>query len=106
VSLSIDRSGFDGYGIGGALQKDNLGTIVRWVAEELPEDKPRHLLGISEPDDIFVAIENGVDTFDCVAPSRVARNAAVYTGRGRFNVNAAGLDPVHDPQRAVRGTPR
>ena len=89
VSLSIDRSGFDGYGIGGALQKDNLGTIVRWVAEELPEDKPRHLLGISEPDDIFVAIENGVDTFDCVAPSRVARNAAVYTGRGRFNVNAA-----------------
>ena len=89
VSLSIDRSGFDGYGIGGALQKDNLGTIVRWVAEELPEDKPRHLLGISEPDDIFVAIENGVDTFDCVAPSRVARNAAVYTCRGRFNVNAA-----------------
>jgi queuine tRNA-ribosyltransferase len=89
VSLSIDGSGFDGYGIGGALEKDNLGTIVKWVAEELPVDKPRHLLGISEPDDIFIAIENGVDTFDCVAPSRVARNAAVYTTRGRFNVNAA-----------------
>ena len=71
------------------MEKDNLGTIVRWVAEELPVDKPRHLLGISEPDDIFIAIENGVDTFDCVAPSRVARNAAVYTTRGRFNVNAA-----------------
>jgi queuine tRNA-ribosyltransferase len=89
VGLTVDWPGFDGYGIGGALQKDNLGTIVRWVAEELPEDKPRHLLGISEPDDIFVAIENGVDTFDCVAPSRVARNAAVYASRGRFNVNAA-----------------
>ena len=89
VSLAIDGSEFDGYGIGGALQKENLGTIVRWVAEELPVDKPRHLLGISEPDDIFIAIENGVDTFDCVAPSRVARNAAVYTTRGRFNVNAA-----------------
>jgi queuine tRNA-ribosyltransferase len=89
LSLIIDRSGFDGYGIGGALEKENLGTIVRWVCEELPENKARHLLGISEPDDIFTAIENGVDTFDCVSPSRVARNAAVYTVRGRFNVNAA-----------------
>ena len=89
VSLTIDGSGFDGYGIGGALEKENLGTIVRWVSEELPEDKTRHLLGISEPDDIFTAIENGVDAFDCVAPSRVARNAAVYTARGRFNVTSA-----------------
>jgi queuine tRNA-ribosyltransferase len=88
-SLVIDGCGFDGYGIGGALEKENLGTIVRWVCEELPEDKTRHLLGISEPDDIFTAIENGVDTFDCVSPSRVARNAAVYTSRGRFNVNTA-----------------
>ena len=47
---------FDGFGIGGALEKENLGTIVRWCAEELPESKPRHLLGISEPDDIFVGI--------------------------------------------------
>nr|MBW4094907.1 tRNA-guanine transglycosylase [Acidobacteriota bacterium] len=45
---------FDGFGIGGALEKENLGTIVRWCNEELPEGKPRHLLGISEPDDIFV----------------------------------------------------
>ena len=89
VSLVLDRSGFDGYGIGGALEKESLGTIVRWVSEELPDDKARHLLGISEPDDIFTAIENGVDTFDCVAPSRVARNAAVYTVRGRFNINTA-----------------
>jgi len=89
VSLRTEGSGFDGYGIGGALEKDNLGTIVRWVCEELPENKARHLLGISEPDDVFIAIENGIDTFDCVAPSRVARNAAVYSARGRFNVNAA-----------------
>ncbi|WP_370592554.1 tRNA guanosine(34) transglycosylase Tgt [Rothia sp. ZJ1223] len=80
---------FDGFGIGGALEKENLGTIVRWCAEELPENKPRHLLGISEPDDIFVGIENGVDTFDCVSPTRVARNAAVYTPDGRFNINNA-----------------
>jgi len=80
---------FDGYGIGGALEKSQLGTIVRWVNEELPEQKPRHLLGISEPDDLFVAIENGADTFDCVSPSRQARGASLYTSYGRVNASAA-----------------
>jgi queuine tRNA-ribosyltransferase len=80
---------FDGYGIGGALEKENLGTIVRWCNEELPENKPRHLLGISEPDDIFTAIENGADTFDCVSPTRVARNSAFYTPTGRYNLSGA-----------------
>lgn len=78
---------FDGFGIGGALDKSQLGIIVRWVNEELPENKPRHLLGIGEPDDLFTAIENGADTFDCVAASRVARNGAVYSRSGRFTVS-------------------
>ena len=86
---STDHRGFDGYGIGGALEKENLGIIVGWVCDELPDDKPRHLLGISEPDDFFSAIENGADTFDCVSPARVARNAALYTRDGRFNINTA-----------------
>ncbi len=77
---------FDGFGIGGALDKHQLGTIVSWVTDELPPDKPRHLLGISGPDDLFAAIEHGVDTFDCVSPSRVARNAALYSADGRYNV--------------------
>ena len=80
---------FDGYGIGGALEKDKLGEIVGWVNQILPEDKPRHLLGISEPDDIFLAIEQGIDTFDCVSPTRVARNGAVYTYDGRVNIKGA-----------------
>ncbi|WBL19252.1 tRNA guanosine(34) transglycosylase Tgt [Citricoccus sp. NR2] len=79
-------SGFDGYGIGGALEKKNLGTIVNWCADVLPENKPRHLLGISEPDDIFAAVEAGADTFDCVSPTRVARTGAFYTNDGRFNL--------------------
>lgn len=91
---------FDGFGIGGALEKERLGTIVRWVNEELPLDKPRHLLGISEPDDLFTAIENGADTFDCVTPSRVGRNAAVYRPDGRFNVtrseNRRNFDPIDE----------
>lgn len=81
--------GFDGYGIGGALTKSKLGEIVGWCADELPADKPRHLLGISEPEDLFAAIEAGADTFDCVNPSRVARNGAIYTAHGRYNVTTA-----------------
>lgn len=80
---------FDGFGIGGAIEKDNLGNIVRWANEELPTDKPKHLLGISEPNDIFIAIENGVDTFDCVSPTRVGRNGAFYTYDGRRNIKGA-----------------
>jgi queuine tRNA-ribosyltransferase len=80
---------FDGYGIGGAIEKEKLGDIVRWVNEELPENKPKHLLGISEPNDIFEAIENGVDTFDCVSPTRVGRNGSFYTNEGRLNIKGA-----------------
>lgn len=80
---------FDGYGIGGALEKSELGTIVGWVNEELPEHKPRHLLGIGEPEDVFVGVESGADTFDCVAASRIARNGTVYHPYGRFHITNA-----------------
>ncbi len=89
VATQVGGHHFDGYGIGGALEKQRLGEIVSWCSEELPEDRPRHLLGISEPDDLFAAIAAGADTFDCVNPSRVARNAAIYTADGRYNVNTA-----------------
>lgn len=94
---------FDGFGIGGALEKRELGRIVSWVNDELPEDKPRHLLGISEPDDLFAAIAAGADTFDCVAPSRQARGGTMYSSSGRINAKSAGqrrrfeaLDPECD----------
>ena len=101
ASHDLGAMNFDGYGIGGALEKENLGTIVRWCSEELPENKPRHLLGISEPDDIFTAIENGADTFDCVSPTRVARTSAFYTPDGRFNLSGAKYKRDFTP--AVRG---
>ena len=98
-----DGRGFDGYGIGGALEKQNLATIVGWVSSELPADKPRHLLGISEPDDLFDAVAAGADTFDCVSPSRVARNAAVYSVTGRYNITGCPLPPrLHADRRRVR----
>ena len=100
AELDVDGQSFDGFGLGGALEKENLGTTIGWMVEELPEDKPRHLLGISEPDDLFAAVERGADTFDCVNPSRVARNAAIYTADGRYNVNTArhrrSFEPLED----------
>ena len=81
---------FDGYGIGGAFEKNRLSTIVRWVNDELPKSKPRHLLGLSEPDDIFAGIEQGADTFDCVQPTRLGRHGTAYTLRGRISLTNAG----------------
>ena len=69
---------FDGFGIGGSFTKEDLGESLRVVNEILPEDKPRHLLGIGEPDDIVAGVAMGCDTFDCVAPTRLARNAGIY----------------------------
>ena len=86
-TMSSSGIEFDGFGIGGALDKDSLGTIVGWVNSTLPQEKPKHLLGIGAPEDLFVGVENGVDTFDCVLASRIARTSAVYTMDGRFNVS-------------------
>ncbi len=86
-TMSSSGIEFDGFGIGGALDKDSLGTIVGWVNSTLPQEKPKHLLGIGAPEDLFVGVENGVDTFDCVLASRIARTSAVYTMEGRFNVS-------------------
>ncbi len=93
---------FDGYGIGGSFTKEDMGTAVKWVNEILPEQKPRHLLGIGEPLDILLAIENGIDTFDCVAPTRIARNGAIYTNDGRVNLHNVqyknDMSPVSDDE--------
>ena len=100
AALEVDGSRFDGFGLGGALEKENLGRIIGWMVDELPEDRPRHLLGISEPEDLFEAVAFGADTFDCVNPSRVARNAAIYTADGRYNVNTARNRRAFEPLEA------
>jgi queuine tRNA-ribosyltransferase len=79
---------FDGYGIGGVFEPGEIPEVVGWVCKTLPEGKPRHLLGMgSQPADLFLGVENGIDTFDCVAPTRQARNGAIYTYDGRININ-------------------
>lgn len=69
---------FDGFGIGGSFTKEDLGESLRVVTEILPEDKPRHLLGIGEPIDIEAGVRMGCDTFDCVAPTRLGRTGTIY----------------------------
>ncbi len=82
---------FDGYGIGGVFEPNEIPDVVRWVSETLPEGKPRHLLGMgAQPADLFLGVEYGIDTFDCVAPTRQARNGALYTRDGRINIKNAG----------------
>ncbi len=83
----ISKMDFDGFGIGGSFNKEDMNTAVGWVNKILPEDKPRHLLGIGEPEDLFGGIENGVDLFDCVAPTRIARNGGLHTKDGKINIS-------------------
>lgn len=85
----IGSMDFDGFGIGGSFDKEDLHTAVKWVNDILPEDKPRHLLGIGEPEDMFLGVENGCDTFDCVAPTRLARHGTLYTKYGKIHISNA-----------------
>lgn len=77
---------FDGIAIGGSLgtSKENIKEILSWVMNYIPENLPRHLLGIGSLNEIFTAIENGIDTFDCVIPTRYARTGTVFTNSYPF----------------------
>ena len=87
TSKKFAQMEFDGYGLGGAFLKESLGEILRWCCEELPKNKPRHLLGLSHPDDILIGTEMGADTFDCVAPTREARHGKLYTKYGPIAIS-------------------
>jgi queuine tRNA-ribosyltransferase len=84
-----DGTQYDGFGIGGSFAKEDMAAAVKWVNEELPEGKPRHLLGIGEVEDLFMGVEQGCDTFDCVAATRIARTGQAYTRDGKVNLTNA-----------------
>lgn len=98
----IGKLPFNGFAIGGSLGKtrNDMLKILDWTVPLLPETKPRHLLGIGKIEDLFQGIERGIDTFDCVIPTREARHGAIWSSRGRFDIvkskhqnNASVLDP-------------
>lgn len=81
-----------GYAIGGLSvgePKELMCEILDDCAERLPEDKPRYLMGVGTPDYLFEGVERGVDMFDCVLPTRLARNGAALTSRGQVNIKNA-----------------
>jgi tRNA-guanine transglycosylase len=88
---------FDGVAIGGSLGKSkaDMHSVIRLSTRELPEQWPRHLLGIGEPEDLFACVELGIDQFDCVAPTRLGRHGQLYTHAGRISVT--GQDVREDP---------
>ena len=82
---------FDGFGIGGSLgkTKKTMFKILDWTIPLLPENKPRHLLGIGYLEDFEESIKRGVDTFDCVYPTRMARHGTAITSGGKINIKKA-----------------
>jgi queuine tRNA-ribosyltransferase len=83
---------FPGYAIGGLAvgeEKDARNDAVSWCTAILPEEKPRYLMGVGTPEDILDAVERGIDMFDCVLPTRNARNAQVFTSEGVLNLRNA-----------------
>ena len=80
---------FDGYAIGGVSvgePKPQVYEVSEYTARALPADKPRYLMGVGPPEDIFEAVERGIDMFDCVMPTRNARNGSLLTRWGRTNI--------------------
>lgn len=81
--------GFDGYAAGGLSvgePKDEMYAIIEFLAPLMPEDRPRYLMGVGDLLDVLVAVENGFDMFDCVMPTRNARNGTLFTSRGRISI--------------------
>lgn len=80
---------FDGYSIGGTSVGEDKKTMYKMIDDAikyLPKDKPRYLMGVGEPEDILEGIERGIDMFDCVLPTRIARHGNTFTHKGKINI--------------------
>lgn len=85
----IVETGFDGYAVGGVSvgePKEEMHEIINFMAPLMPENKPRYLMGIGDLYDMLVAVEAGFDMFDCVMPTRNARNGTLFTSKGRISI--------------------
>ena len=83
------KMNFDGYSIGGTSvgeDKDTMYKMIDYAIKYLPENKPRYLMGVGDPIDLLEGVERGVDMFDCVLPTRLARHGNVFTHNGRINI--------------------
>jgi queuine tRNA-ribosyltransferase len=91
-ALEIGEIGFEGYAIGGLSvgePKEDLYGVTEHVGEFLPEDQPRYLMGVGTPEDLVRCVALGIDMFDCVMPTRNARNGTVFTREGKLVIKSA-----------------
>lgn len=89
---ALTKIGFDGYAIGGLSvgePKEDMLRVLECLSDKMPADKPRYLMGVGKPGDILRAVLNGVDMFDCVLPTRNARNGYLYTSSGVVKIRNA-----------------
>ena len=92
--------GFDGIALGGLSvgeSKEEKTAILECMSDKLPEDKPRYLMGVGTPEDIVEAVRYGIDMFDCVLPTRNARNGQLFTSEGVINIRNAEFKNSDDP---------
>jgi len=102
----ISEQDFDGYAIGGSLGKSTkeMHQVLEWTIPALPQDKPRHLLGIGEIGDIFEVVTRGIDLFDCVLPTRLARTGTLFTKEAeRFRIHIRNAQYTNDPSPIDKG---
>jgi len=91
---------FDGYAVGGLSvgePKASMYEIASLMGKTLPHDRPRYLMGVGSPEDLVECVAHGMDMFDCTLPTRVARNGALFTHRGRVNVDSAAFRQQSSP---------
>jgi queuine tRNA-ribosyltransferase len=96
----IGNMPFPGLSIGGLSvgePKAQMWEMLRHVTPELPRDKPRHLLGVGSPEDMVMGVGLGMDMFDCVLPTRVARHGGLFTATGRVNIKSSRFRTVRGP---------
>jgi queuine tRNA-ribosyltransferase len=88
----LEEIGFDGYAIGGLSvgePKEDMVRILEHLGEKMPADKPRYLMGVGKPADLVEAVLRGIDMFDCVMPTRNARNGHLFTSTGVIKIRNA-----------------
>lgn len=95
--VSLDLSGYAIGGLSVGEPREKMCKILDVCADLLPEDKPRYLMGVGTPDYLFEAVERGIDMFDCVEPTRIARHGLAMTSAGRINIKNAKFERAYTP---------
>ena len=117
VSLEgLVNIGFDGYAVGGLAvgePKEDMHRILEYICPQIPADKPRYLMGVGKPEDLVEGVRRGIDMFDCVMPTRNARNGHLFVTDGivkirnaKYRDDTSPLDPECDCYTCKKTTPK